>query len=75
MTVIAKGKRIYRCLHVTKETKVGEVYEFVRSIGGDSQILINYPLPYWLVCEKGRGMNGIMRVSDKNFRKEYEVVE
>lgn len=68
----AKQKGIYSCFRVTGDTTMDSVYNFLRNIGEERQILLNYPLPYWLVCVENRGL---MRLSDKDFNKKYEVVE
>ena len=74
MVVKARQKEIYSCLLVTEDTKVREVDDFLRSVGEERRILLNFPLPYWLVCEEGRG-GSIFRLTDKQFKREYEVVE
>ncbi|RXS50238.1 hypothetical protein [Lactococcus lactis] len=74
MVVKARRKGTYSCLLVTADTKVREVDDFLRSIGEERQLLLNFPLPYWLVHEEGRG-GSIFRLSDKQFKREYEVME
>ncbi|WP_461220951.1 hypothetical protein [Lactococcus cremoris] len=74
MGVKARRKGTYSCLLVTADTKVREVDDFLRSIGEERQILLNFPIPYWLVHEEGR-KGGMFRLPDKQFKREYEVVE
>ena len=74
MVVKARQKGTYSCLLVTADTKVRELDDFLRSVGEERQILLNFPIPYWLVHEEGR-RGGIFRLSDKQFKMEYEVVE
>lgn len=74
MVVKARRKGTYSCLLVTADTKVREVDDFLRSIGEERKILLNFPLPYWLVYEESRG-GSVFTLQDKQFKREYEVVE
>lgn len=72
MTVKAKQKGIYSCLHVTEDTTAKEHKEFIQSTGDNRKYSMDTNFPYWIIFE---GDKCVGKISDEDFNKKYEVVE